>query len=96
MIVIKVVGTANTVMGPGTREYITMMKSCFPTHEYYISDSISHYYLSIVKGGGSSATGINLSSFGDGFHTVNGVTIGPDGKFTSRKCNMYMYFTFTE
>ena len=24
--VIKVLGTANTVMGPGTREYVTIMK----------------------------------------------------------------------
>ena len=54
------------------------------------------FIIILVKGGGSDAAGINLSSFGDGFHTVNGVTIGPDGKFTSRKWNMYMCFTFTE
>lgn len=45
--IIKVVGTANTVMGPGT-----------------------------VKDGGSFSDGLRLS--GGGFHTVDGVTIGPD------------------
>ena len=79
--IIKVVGAANTVMGPGTREYTD--EKLFFHLITYISDSISHHII-IVKGG-SLATGINLSSFGDGFHTVNGVTIGPDRKFTFRK-----------
>jgi len=39
--------------------------------------------LSIVKGGGGGAAGINLSSFGGGFHTIDGVNIGPNSKFTS-------------
>ena len=43
--VIEVVGTANTVMGPGTREYIYLMKSCqsfiFSFWFFIISLSIS-------------------------------------------------------
>ena len=40
-------------------------------------------YSLTVKGGGGGATGINLSFFSGGFHTVDGVTVGPGRKFTS-------------
>lgn len=40
---------------------------------FYIPNSyLINMYLSIVNGGGVPATGINLSSFGFGFHTVDG------------------------
>ena len=43
--IIKVVGTANTVMGPGTREYkYNDEKPFFHVYEYNISDSISSLY----------------------------------------------------
>ena len=38
------------------------------------------FIIILVKGGGSDAAGINLPRSG-GFHTVKGITIGPDRKF---------------